>query len=333
MRVAAIDCGTNSLRLLVAEADTGGLADVVRRTEVVRLGEGVDATGVIAPAAMARALELTGEYARVCGELGVERARFVATSASRDARNADQFVAGVRAAFAPYAWGRDVRPEVISGQEEAALSFAGATASVRAAGHAAPYLVVDLGGGSTEFVRGGDAPTAGISVDVGSVRLTERLLGSDPPSAADIAAVAAATDAALDRVARVVDLTGIATLVGVAGTVTTLTALELKLPSYADWDVHLATFPPEAVRSSCAELVAMTRAERAALPVMVPGRADVIAAGAIVWSRIVARVAESSPGLVVVTSVHDILDGLAADLIADLLTGPGDGSAGRRDRS
>ena len=359
MRVAAIDCGTNSLRLLISEADAsggGGLAgggggtrgggtggsapdatsravaipiDVVRRTEIVRLGQGVDATGLIAPEAMERALLVIDSYAQECDRHAVEAVRFVATSASRDARNADQFAAGVRAAFAPYAWGRDVRPEVISGQEEAALSFAGATAAVRAAGHAAPYLVVDLGGGSTEFVRGGDAPQAAISVDVGSVRLTERLLGSDPPSTADVAAVAGATDAALDEVARTVDLAEIATLVGVAGTVTTLTALALDLPSYADWDVHLATFPPEAVLASCAELVAMTRAQRAALPVMVPGRADVIAAGAIVWSRVVARVAESSPGLAVVTCVHDILDGI----VADRLRASAGGATARGDRS
>lgn len=316
MRVAAIDCGTNSLRLLIGDVDPAEASprDVLRRTEIVRLGEGVDSTGTIAPEAMGRALRVCGEYARECDAHGVQAVRFVATSAARDARNAAEFVAGVRAAFR----GRAVTPQVIDGAREAALSFAGATGPVTAAGHPAPYLVVDLGGGSTEFVRGDAAPEAALSVDIGSVRLTERLLGSDPPSRADVESVERAVDAALDRVAAAVDLRGVGTLVGLAGTVTTLTAYVLGLESYADRTVDLAVLDPAVTAEVCARLVAMPRAERAALPVMVPGREDVIAAGAIVWARIVRRVAEASPGVTLVTSVHDILDGLVLELAGEL---------------
>src|SRR4029079_11211577 len=180
-RVGAVDCGTNSIRLLVADADGGlgslvTLTDVVRRMEIVRLGYGVDKTGFIAPEAMARTLARAREYALQCSELGVERVRFVATSASRDASNAQEFVAGVREAVA----GFGVAPEVVTGHEEASLSFLGATGDLRAIGIPGPYLMVDIGGGSTEFVRGTDEVEQARSVDIGCVRLTERHLRSDP---------------------------------------------------------------------------------------------------------------------------------------------------------
>ncbi|MGB8384492.1 MAG: exopolyphosphatase, partial [Dermatophilaceae bacterium] len=178
-RVAAVDCGTNSIRLLVADVEPGrgSVADVLRRMEIVRLGYGVDRTGVIAPDAMARTLAMTREYAGQCRELGAQRVRFVATSASRDARNAGEFVAGVRQAFAPFG----VAPEVVTGDEEARLSFIGATGELAAQGLPGPYLVVDIGGGSTELVRGSGSMEAALSVDIGCVRMTERHLRSDPP--------------------------------------------------------------------------------------------------------------------------------------------------------
>ncbi|NKY08754.1 exopolyphosphatase, partial [Cellulomonas hominis] len=217
-RVAAIDCGTNSIRLLVADVDpaAGTLTDLDRRMEVVRLGQGVDRTGRIAPEALARTLDATRRYAQVCADLGVEAVRFVATSASRDAENRDEFVAGVREALG-------VEPEVIGGVEEAALSFRGAT-GVLGSRHPGPYLVVDLGGGSTEVVLGERTPEAAYSMDVGCVRITERHLQSDPPTAAEVAAAEADVRAALDVAAQHVPFGRTATLVGLAGSVTTVTA-------------------------------------------------------------------------------------------------------------
>lgn len=320
MRVAAIDCGTNSLRLLVAEAGGQGPGegptDVLRRTEVVRLGEGVDASGAISAEAMGRALAVTADYALACEELGVERMRFVATSASRDARNAADFVAGVRGCLAGYPWGRHVEPEVIGGDAEAALSFAGATAAVAAAGHPGDYLVVDLGGGSTEFARGAADLQRAASLDIGCVRLTERFLRADPPAPGQVAALRAEIAAALEEVEARVGWGSLGTLVGLAGTVTTITAHALGLPTYADARVHLATLTCEDTLAACEDLVAMPRAARAALPVMHPGRVDVIVAGALVWGAVVAR-ARAAAGIErVVTSVHDILDGIAAELAA-----------------
>ncbi len=307
-RVGAVDCGTNSIRLLVADVNpsTGALTDVLRRMEVVRLGYGVDRTGRIDPEAMERTLAMAQEYADQCRELGAERVRFVATSASRDAANADEFVAGVRTAFAHYG----IAPEVISGDEEAALSFRGATGDLRAAGIPGPYLVVDLGGGSTELVRGHDTVESARSVDVGCVRLTERHLRSDPPTAAEVAAATADVDAAIDLARERVELDGVATLVGLAGSVTTVTAHALGLTSYQPDRIHLASLSSAAVLRACDELLAMTRAERAALGFMHPGRVDVIGAGALVWREVVRRTAELGVDRVV-TSEHDILDGIA----------------------
>lgn len=309
-RVAGIDCGTNSIRLLVADVDgaSGTLTDVDRRMEVVRLGEGVDRSGRIAPQALARTLDATRRYAALCTELGVEHVRFVATSASRDAENRQDFVDGVRDAIG-------VEPEVVSGQEEAALSFRGATGAL-AGVHRGPFLVVDLGGGSTELVLGTTTPVAAWSMDVGCVRLTERHLAGDPPTAAEVAAASADVEAALDVASRHVPLGRTATLVGLAGTVTTVTAHALDLDEYDAARIDGSVLPTDVVLRSCRELLGMTRAKRTRLPYMHPGRVDVIGAGALVWSGVVSRVrtevARSGGNLrTVVTSEHDILDGVA----------------------
>jgi exopolyphosphatase/guanosine-5'-triphosphate,3'-diphosphate pyrophosphatase len=308
VRVGAIDCGTNSIRLLVADVDpgTGTLVDVDRRMQVVRLGRGVDATGRINPEAMARTLAATEEYAKLCAAAGTEAVRFVATSATRDAANRDEFVAGVRAALG-------VEPEVIPGAEEAALSFTGATVGL-AGTHPSPFLVVDLGGGSTEFVLGGTGVEAALSVDVGCVRMTERHLHGDPPTPSERAAVLADVDHALDQVAGVVPLEQAGTLVGLAGSVTTVTAHALRLGHYDSAAIHGATLPVDAVLRACDELIEMPRAERAELPFMHPGRVDVIGAGALVWHRIVERMMAAAAIRLTVTSEHDILDGIALGL-------------------
>ncbi|WP_270886174.1 Ppx/GppA phosphatase family protein [Pedococcus sp. 5OH_020] len=307
-RVAAVDCGTNSIRLLVADVDprSGALTDVVRRMEVVRLGYGVDRTGRIDPTAMERTLRTAREYAVQCRRLHVERVRFVATSASRDASNAEEFVHGVRDAFSEYA----ITPQVISGAEEAALSFRGATGDLRAHGIPGPYLVVDLGGGSTELVRGEHAVEAALSVDVGCVRMTERHLHSDPPTSAEVSAATADIDAAIDQAAAGVRFDGIASLVGLAGSVTTITAHALGLTTYDASRIHLTTLEPAVVMRACQELLHLPREQRARLGFMHPGRVDVIGAGALVWHQVVARLAQHGVQRVV-TSEHDILDGLA----------------------
>ncbi|MCL2423595.1 MAG: exopolyphosphatase [Micrococcales bacterium] len=303
-RVAAVDCGTNSIRLLVADVADGVLHEVVRRSEVVRLGQDVDRTGRLAPQALARTLEMTRQYAAECTRLGVTKVRFVATSATRDASNRDQFVAGVRAALG-------VDPQVVSGAEEAELSFTGATSVLAGP---APYCVVDLGGGSTEVVVGSSGPQAAWSMDVGSVRITERHLHGDPPTLAETAAATATIDAAIDDSLTHVDVTGVRTLVGLAGSVTTVTAHALGLEVYDRTVIDQAVLSVEQVLGSCDVLVHATYAERAALGFMHPGRVDVIGAGALVWSRVVAHVAQVAGLTHVVTSEHDILDGIALSL-------------------
>ncbi len=311
-RVAAIDCGTNSIRLLVADVPAEGAhTDVLRRMEIVRLGEGVDATGRLAPQAIERTRRVLAEYTAQLRELGAERVRMVATSATRDARNRADFEAMVLATL-----GR--LPDVATGVEEAGLSYLGATASlaVAARAHGAadpqpPYLVVDIGGGSTEFVLGdADGVRAARSVDVGCVRLTERHLHGDPPAAAEVAAAEADIRPALDLVVEEVPVSRARTLVGLAGSVTTVAALALQLPAYDPVAIHGSRIPVAAVRSVSAELLAATRERRAALPVMHPGRVDVIGAGALIL-----RVVMDTFGLAeVVVSEHDILDGIALRL-------------------
>jgi len=315
VRVGAVDCGTNSIRLLVADIDraTGALTDVLRRMEIVRLGYGVDRTGRIDPDAMRRTLAMSREYAGQCASLGAEGVRFAATSASRDAANAAEFVAGVRDAFARFG----TVPEVITGDEEAALSFRGATGDLVAAGIDGPYLVVDLGGGSTEFVRGTHTVEAARSVDIGCVRMTERHLHSDPPTSDEIAAATADIEAAVAVALQAVSVEGVRTLVGLAGSVTTVTAQAWSLPYYDARRIHLAVTPVPRMRQAARDLLGMTRAHRAALPFMHPGRVDVIGAGALVWDVVIGEVGVRSgrgDDLIVVSSEHDILDGLALSL-------------------
>lgn len=307
-RVAGIDCGTNSIRLLVADIDNGKLTDVVRTMMVVRLGQGVDQTGEFAADALERTFAAVDEYAAQCRELGVESIRFVATSATRDARNRDEFLEGVRVRLG-------VIPEVISGEEEARLSFRGAT-SVLDVGHDAPYLVVDLGGGSTEVVLGTDGPEAAHSMNIGCVRMTERHLVSDPPESDEIAAAVKDIHAAIDRAFDGVPVERTRTLVGLAGSITTVTAHALGLHSYDSTKINGAVIPIDAAMQACDELLHATRSSRAALGFMHPGRVDVIGAGALVWHTLMGRVrtaVHDAGGELpfVVTSEHDMLDGIA----------------------
>ncbi|MGW6983101.1 Ppx/GppA phosphatase family protein [Streptomyces sp. NPDC054932] len=316
-RVAAIDCGTNSIRLLVADCDpaTGDLVELDRRMTIVRLGQGVDRTGRLAPEALERTFAACREYAGVIKEFGAERVRFVATSASRDAENRDDFVRGVLDILG-------VEPEVISGGQEAEFSFTGATKELTA--HELPrtssggtpvqrpFLVVDIGGGSTEFVVGEDHVRAARSVDVGCVRMTERHLVvdgvvTDPPTAEQVAAIRADIEAALDLAAESVPLSEARTLVGLAGSVTTVAGIALGLPEYVSSAIHHSRISYEQVREISERMLTQTHAERAAIPVMHPGRVDVIGAGALVLLAIMERIGASE----VVVSEHDILDGIA----------------------
>ncbi|UXX94977.1 Ppx/GppA family phosphatase [Streptomyces sp. AD2-2] len=307
-RVAAVDCGTNSIRLLVADVDpaTGHLVDLDRRMTIVRLGQGVDKTGRLAPEALERTFAACRDYAAVIKELGAERLRFVATSASRDASNRDDFVRGVMDILG-------VEPEVVTGDEEAELSFTGATRELTGRDDLArPYLVVDIGGGSTEFVVGDDAVRAGRSVNIGCVRMTERHLVrdgkvTDPPTPDQITAMRADIEAALDLAEETVPLREARTLVGLAGSVTTVSAIAQNLPAYDTEAIHHSRVPYDRVREITESLLRSTHAERAAILSMHPGRVDVIGAGALVLLAIMERVGASE----VVVSEHDILDGIA----------------------
>ncbi|MBB2900250.1 exopolyphosphatase/guanosine-5'-triphosphate,3'-diphosphate pyrophosphatase [Kineococcus radiotolerans] len=306
-RVAAVDCGTNSLRLLVADVDAaaGTSVELERTMEVVRLGQGVDRTGVFAPEALQRTFSALDRAAELVRRHDVEPAavRFVATSASRDVANRDEFAAGVLSRLG-------VLPDVVTGEEEAALGFAGATRELGGAG--GPFLVVDLGGGSTELVLGERDVESARSLDVGSVRLTERHLHDDPPTPAQVAAARADVEAAL--AGSDVPLARTRTLVGVAGSITTITAAALDLAQYVPGALHGVRLPVAQVRDACDRLLRATRAERAALPFVHPGRVDVIGAGALVWRAVLERV-EAEAGITeVVTSEHDLLDGIAFDL-------------------
>ncbi|WP_435189026.1 Ppx/GppA phosphatase family protein [Streptomyces sp. bgisy126] len=298
-RVAGIDCGTNSIRLLVADVhpETGELVELDRRMTIVRLGQGVDRTGRLAPEALERTFAACREYAAVIEELGAERIRFVATSASRDAENRDDFVNGVVEILG-------VEPEVITGDQEAAFSFAGATGELPGT---RTYLVVDIGGGSTEFVTGTDHVQAARSVDIGCVRLTERHVRHDPPTAEEAEAIRADVRAALDLAAGAVPIDTADVLVGLAGSVTTVAAIALGLPEYDSEKVHHSRISAGQVAEVTERLLASTHDERAAIPAIHPGRVDVIVAGALVLREIVERVGARE----VVVSEHDILDGIA----------------------
>jgi exopolyphosphatase/guanosine-5'-triphosphate,3'-diphosphate pyrophosphatase len=301
MRVAAIDCGTNSIRLLVADLRDGGKTDLHREMRIVRLGQGVDRTGLLAPEALERTRVAVEDYAATCRELGVERTRFVATSATRDAGNREFFTSMVIEAL-------HLQPEVVSGDEEAALSFLGATAGLAAEG---PFLVMDIGGGSTELVLGSEKVEAARSVDVGCVRLTERHLHDDPPTPEQVAAARADVEAAFAVAEEVVPVAQARTAIGLAGSVTTVAALALGLPSYQADRIHLSRISATQVREVTTRLLGMTHAERAALPVMHPGRVDVIGGGALVLLTAVERFGLDE----VLVSESDILDGIALSLL------------------
>ncbi|GLW31418.1 Ppx/GppA phosphatase family protein [Actinoplanes regularis] len=300
MRVAAIDCGTNAIRLLIADVTGDRLTDVSRRMEIVRLGEGVDRTGMLSPAAIERTRAALAGYAAEIKESEAVRVRMCATSASRDASNARDFREMVRGVLG-------VDPEVITGEQEAGLSFLGAVKGLAAPG---PYLVFDLGGGSTEFVTGTASVDRAISVDIGCVRMTERHLHGDPPTARELAAAERDVTAAVDAALAAVPGREARTLVGLAGTVTTVAALAHDLPEYDSTRIHHSEISRAAVARVTGELLGMTVEQRRALPVMHPGRADVIGAGALIMRIVMERSGHDT----VIASEHDILDGIAFGL-------------------
>jgi exopolyphosphatase/guanosine-5'-triphosphate,3'-diphosphate pyrophosphatase len=306
VRVAAIDCGTNSIRLLIADLADGVLTEVDRRTLIVRLGQGVDATGAFAPEALERTFKVCDQYADAVLAAGVERLRFVATSAARDVSNRDEFFAGVQARFG-------VEPDIIAGAEEAELSFRGATSGLAELDVPGPYLVADIGGGSTELVLGdANGVLSAESLDMGSVRMTERHLLSDPALATEMAAATNDVDALL--AATSVPLAEARSLIGVAGTVTTVAAVALQLTEYDRSLVHHARIPGPLLRDTTSWLMGSTRADRAAVPVIHPGRVDVIGAGALILQRLHDRLALRLAIDEVLVSEHDILDGVALSL-------------------
>jgi exopolyphosphatase / guanosine-5'-triphosphate,3'-diphosphate pyrophosphatase len=305
MRVAAIDCGTNSLRLLVADLPANPdepLVDIVRSMEIVRLGAGVDHTGRLAPAAIERTRAALATYAAQIKDKGALRVRMVATSASRDAENADEFRSMVLATLG-------TAPEVVTGDDEARLSFAGAVNGMPST-FPAPYLVVDIGGGSTEFVVGTTTVEGAMSVDIGCVRMTERHLRHDPPTASEVAEAVADITATVDRALAAVPAKTARTLVGLAGSVTTVTAIALGLDAYDPVRIHHASVSYARVAAVTEELLAQSAAERLRHSVMHPGRADVIGAGALVLRTVMERSGMDT----VVASEHDILDGIAWSL-------------------
>jgi exopolyphosphatase / guanosine-5'-triphosphate,3'-diphosphate pyrophosphatase len=280
---------------------------VARRMEIVRLGQGVDQTGRLAPEALARTAGVLREYADVIARTAARAVRMVATSATRDASNTAEFTRQVEEILG-------VAPEVLTGSEEAVLSFTGATAEL-AGPHGGPFLVVDIGGGSTEFVLGeaGEPAVHAISVDIGCVRMTERHLHGDPPTRAELAAAASDIDAALDAVSAAVPVRQARTLIGLAGSVTTVAGIALGLPAYDPARIHHARVSATGVHEVTESLLARTRTARAAIPVMHPGRVDVIGGGALILDRIMQRFGFGE----VLASEHDILDGIAWMLAAD----------------
>ncbi|HEU4948741.1 MAG TPA: Ppx/GppA phosphatase family protein [Kribbella sp.] len=309
VRVAAVDCGTNSIRLLIADLVDGSLHELDRQVKIVRLGQGVDSTGAFVPEALERTFAACDEYAEAVRALGVERLRFVATAAARDVSNRDGFFAGVRDRFG-------VEPDIITGDEEAELSFRGAISGLAEHDVPGPYLIADIGGGSTELVLG-DA--SGVwnaeSLDMGSVRMTERYLSSDPAMVAEMTAAAREVDALLDATA--VPIRRARSLIGVAGTVTTVAAVALKLTEYDRSRVHHARIPGPVLLDTTSWLMGSSRAERSAVPVIHPGRVDVIGAGALILQRLHDRISAFLAEDQVLVSEHDILDGVALSLGSD----------------
>ena len=309
-RVGAIDCGTNSIRLLIADVDDGRLHDVHREMRIVRLGEGVDATGQFAPVALARTRAALAEYADELREHGVEKVRMVATSAARDVSNREEFFAMTAELLGAVVPGAVA--EVITGTEEAALSFTGAVGELEDT--AAPFVVVDLGGGSTEVVVGERDVTASFSADIGCVRLTERCLHSDPPTAAEIEQARAVVRDGLSEALRAVPVEGARTWVGVAGTMTTLSALAQGMVTYDPDAIHLSRVGFDDLATVCRDLIAMTRKQRAALGPMHEGRVDVIGGGAIIVEELARELGTRAGIDELVVSEHDILDGIALSI-------------------
>jgi exopolyphosphatase/guanosine-5'-triphosphate,3'-diphosphate pyrophosphatase len=314
-RVAAIDCGTNSIRLLIADVTTSfdgtpELRDLHREMRIVRLGKGVDATGKLDPEALERTRVALVDYAAAVRRKGVERIRMVATSATRDASNREDFFGMVRETLG-------IDAEVISGDEEARLSFEGAVGELDPGD--GPFVVVDVGGGSTELVVGelvdGKAGvTAAKSVDVGSVRLTERCLPGDPPSPDDVAKAREVASGILDEAFAAVPVEGVKTWVGVAGTITTLSGIAQDLPQYDPEAVHLSRLSREDIHRVAQQLVTSPRSEREKLGALHPGRVDVIGAGAIIVEALADELHERAGIDELVVSEHDILDGIARSI-------------------
>jgi len=311
-RVAAVDCGTNSIRLLIADVVDGRLQDVHREMRIVTLGEGVDATGEFAPAALARTEAALADYVEVMLAHDVSKVRMVATSAARDAGNRDEFFAMTARQLGRVMPGAVA--EVITGTEEAALSFRGAVGELDPA--TGPFVVVDLGGGSTEVVLGGSGASvadvvASFSANIGCVRLTERCLQTDPPTADEVAAARAVVREKLAEALSVVPIEGARTWVGVAGTFTTVAALALGLPEYDSEVIHLSRIGIPDVVKVCDELIAMPRAQRAELGPMHPGRVAVIGGGSVVVEELAREFGQRAGITELVVSEHDILDGIA----------------------
>jgi len=299
-RVAAIDCGTNSIRLLISDIDTSTntATDVVREMRIVRLGEGVDKTNAFSPRALERTFKAVDEYEKLLVKHNVEHVRFVATSATRDAQNKAMFIKGVIDRLR-------IVPEVIAGVEEAALSFDGATRSLRQK-HSAPFLVIDLGGGSTELVIGDKEPTGAYSMDVGCVRMTERHTPGGNPTKSQEEAIRTDVRNALKVAATKVDWKKAQTVVGVAGTVTTVAAHVLNLKTYDPEVLHGAIITAEQISKTAQDFISLTPAQRGALPYMHEGRIEVITAGSIVLDEVMKGIGAKN----LIASERDILDGV-----------------------
>ena len=299
-RVAAIDCGTNSIRLLISDIDTSTntATDVVREMRIVRLGEGVDKTNAFLPSALERTFKAVDEYEKLLLKHNVEHVRFVATSATRDAQNKAMFIKGVIDRLR-------IVPEVIAGVEEAALSFDGATRSLRQK-HVAPFLVIDLGGGSTELVIGDKEPTGAYSMDVGCVRMTERHTPGGNPTKEQEEAIRTDVRNALKVAGTKVDWKTAKTIVGVAGTITTVAAHVLKLKTYDPDVLHGAIITAEQVSQTAQDFISLTPSQRGALPYMHEGRIEVITAGSIVLDEVMKGIGAKT----LIASERDILDGV-----------------------
>lgn len=306
MKIAAIDCGTNSIRLLIMDYQKADqtLTEIIREMRIVRLGEGVDKTKSFSEAALTRTKAAIEEYAKLIEHYSVEKIRFVATSATRDANNRDIFFVMVKKALG-------IEAEVITGEEEAALSFAGATRSL-ASKLEGPFLVIDLGGGSTELVVGQQNPTTAYSMNVGCVRMTERHAPGGNPTDSQEQAIRADVRAALAAAREKVDFSNVKTVIGVAGTVTTVAAHALKIDKYDPNVLHGAAISSQQVSQTAADFIKFSFEERAALPYMHPGRVEVITAGAIVLDEIIKEIKANT----LIASERDILDGVAWSIVA-----------------